>query len=71
MEDDSKLEYQDEPYEFVPDVRVGIRRLLTDPAEPAAPRYSFIVVSRILKAILNSIRLISGMTRAPGSFAEA
>ena len=71
MDDDSKLEYQDEPYEFVPDVRVGIRRLLTVPAEPAAPRYSFIVVSRILKAILNSIRLISGTRRAFGSFAEA
>ena len=38
MDDDLKFEYQDEPYEFVPNVRVGIRRLLTVPAEPAAPR---------------------------------
>ena len=38
MDDDLKFEYQDEPYEFVPNVRVGIRRLLTVPAQPAAPR---------------------------------
>ena len=70
MDDDLKFEYQDEPYEFVPNVRVGIRRLLTVPAEPAAPRYSFIVVSRILEAILNSIHFISGTTRAHGFLAE-